>query len=215
MYFLCVAVMLFPRRSFFFTGRPPLLSLRTPPAPVPQENPLKVLKADFAEMNEKLDSLSIQISNLAADVEWLNYARDYSKDKVCILNAWKKFCQFFEKSEVVQSEEDKLRLAEIFTNYYENTAVESSVANLYHYLMVISSTSLRGNLNNLLKTKFKCDISEIGKYNLYFSSLLWKGMVLNQLYWNLIVLSFQGKKQNKLRCSRTSTKLRYQLWSSA
>lgn len=34
--------------------------------------------------------------------------------------------------------------------------------------------------------KFKCDISTIGEYNLYFSSLLWKGMVLNQFYWKLI-----------------------------
>ncbi|XP_050924627.1 cephalotoxin-like protein [Lates calcarifer] len=160
---------------------------------VPQENPLKELREGFAEVNRKLDSLSLQISNLATDVEWFNYASVYSQDEVRILNAWKKFDEFRENSGLVNTAEDKLRLAEIFTNYYENTAVEASVANLYHYLTV-SSTSLSGNLNNLLKKKFKCNIGEIGKYNIYFSSLLWRGMVLNQLYWDLIGFSSSRKQ---------------------
>lgn len=152
---------------------------------VPQENPLKELREGFSQVNRKLDSLSLQISNLATDVEWFNYASVYSQDEVRILSAWKKFEEFRENSGLVKTAEDRLRLAEIFTNYYENTAVEASVANLYHYLTV-SSTSLSGNLNGLLKKKFKCSIREIGKYNIYFSSLLWRGMVLNQLYWNLV-----------------------------
>ncbi|KAK2833953.1 hypothetical protein Q5P01_017842 [Channa striata] len=160
------------------------------------------LREGFAELDRKLDSLSMQVSNLATDVEWFNYASVYSQDEVCILNAWKKFCQFFERSELIQSEEDKVRLAEIFTNYYENTAVEACVANLYHYLMVISSTSLSGNLNNLLKKKYKCDISEIGKYNLYFSSLLWKGLVLNELYWNLIGFDLSAKEVEQTQMFR-------------
>uniref|UniRef100_A0A4W6EW11 EGF-like domain-containing protein n=1 Tax=Lates calcarifer TaxID=8187 RepID=A0A4W6EW11_LATCA len=160
---------------------------------VPQENPLKELREGFAEVNRKLDSLSLQISNLATDVEWFNYASVYSQDEVRILNAWKKFDEFRENSGLVNTAEDKLRLAEIFTNYYENTAVEASVANLYHYLTV-SSTSLSGNLNDLLRKKFKCNIGEIGKYNIYFSSLLWRGMVLNQLYWDLIGFSSSRKQ---------------------
>ncbi|XP_063339189.1 cephalotoxin-like protein [Pelmatolapia mariae] len=160
---------------------------------VPQENPLNELREGFAEVNRKLDSLSLQISNLATDVEWFNYASVYSQDEVRILNAWKKFEEFRENSGLVNTAEDKLRLAEIFTNYYENTAVEASVANLYHYLTV-SSTSLSGNLNDLLRKKFKCNIGEIGKYNIYFSSLLWRGMVLNQLYWDLIGFSSSRKQ---------------------
>lgn len=83
-------------------------------------------------------------------------------------------------------------LAEIFTNYYY-TQAEASVINLYHYLTV-NSTSLSENLNNLLKRKFKCDIHEIGKYNLYFSSLLWKGLVLKEVYWKLIGFDSSGKE---------------------
>ncbi|XP_063339169.1 SE-cephalotoxin-like [Pelmatolapia mariae] len=157
---------------------------------IPQRDPLK---EGFAEVNRKLDSLSLQISNLATDVEWFNYASVYSQDEVRILNAWKKFEEFRENSGLVKTAEDRLRLAEIFTNYYENTAVEASVANLYHYLTV-NSTSLSGNLNKLLRKKFKCNIGEIGKYNIYFSSLLWRGMVLNQLYWDLIGFSSSRKQ---------------------
>ncbi|XP_042337372.1 uncharacterized protein LOC121938160 [Plectropomus leopardus] len=158
---------------------------------IPQDNPLTELRAGFAEVNKKLDSLSVQISNLATDVEWFNYASVYSQDEVRILNAWKKFNEFRENSELTESEDNNLRLAEVFTKYYENTATEASVANLYHYLTV-SDMSLSGNLNLLLRKKFKCDVREIGRYNLYFSSLLWKGMLLNQLYWKLIGLQQTG-----------------------
>lgn len=164
---------------------------------IPQEDPvLKEVKEGFTELNRKLDSLSIQISNLVTDVEWFNYASTYSQDEVRILNTWNKFNEFRENSVLVESEEDKLRLAQIFTSYYENTGAEASVANLYHYLTV-SSTSLSGNINELLNKKFKCDIADISKYNLYFSSLLLKGMILNQLYWNLIGFNPSGKEDEQ------------------
>ncbi|XP_017296339.1 cephalotoxin-like protein [Kryptolebias marmoratus] len=169
---------------------------------IPQENPLAELKKGFAEVNRKLDSLSIQISNLATDVEWFNYASVYSRDEVSILNAWEKFKEFQENSDLVQSEEEKVRLAEIFVNYYEDSGAESSVSNLYRYLTV-NSTSLSENLNNLLIKKFKCDISLIGKYNLYFSSLLWKGMVLNQFYWKLIGFNTASKEAEHVKMFKT------------
>lgn len=153
---------------------------------LPQEDPvLNEIKDGFAEVNRKLDDLSMKISNLATDVEWFNYASIYSQDELRILNAWRKFEEFRENSKLVKSEEDKLRLVEIFTNYYEYTGTEASVSNLYHYL-TISSTSLAKNLNQLLIKKFKCDINEIGRYNAYFSSLLLRGTVLNEFYWRLI-----------------------------
>ncbi|XDV52447.1 hypothetical protein PO909_021175 [Leuciscus waleckii] len=159
---------------------------------IPQEDPvLNEVTKGFAEVNRKLDLLSIQISNLATDVEWFNYASIYSQDEVRILNSWKKFNEVLQKSQWVQSEEDKLRLAEIFVNYYENTGTEASVANLYHYLTV-KDTSLSRNLNELLRKKFKCDFQDIGKYNVYFSRLLWQGMVLNQFYWKLIGFNSSG-----------------------
>ncbi|XP_031172825.1 cephalotoxin-like protein [Sander lucioperca] len=159
---------------------------------IPQDDPvLNEVKKGFEEVNRKLDLLSIQISNLATDVEWFNYASVYSQDELRILNTWKKFNELLQKSQLVQNEEQKLRLAEIFVNYYENTGTEASVANLYHYLTV-KDTSLSGNLNELLRKKFKCDFQEIGKYNVYFSRLMWQGMVLNQFYWKLIGLDSSG-----------------------
>ncbi|XP_028456295.1 uncharacterized protein LOC114570252 [Perca flavescens] len=159
---------------------------------IPQDDPvLNEVKKGFEEVNRKLDSISIQISNLETNVEWFNYASVYSQDELLILNAWKKFNDLLQNSQLVKSEEDKLRLAEIYVNYYENTGTEASVANVYHYLTV-SDTSLSGNLNKLLRKKFKCDVEMIGKYNVYFSSLLWKGMVLNQFYWKLIGLDSSG-----------------------
>ncbi|XP_054908217.1 LOW QUALITY PROTEIN: cephalotoxin-like protein [Poeciliopsis prolifica] len=161
---------------------------------IPQEDlVLTEVKKGFAEVNRKLDLLSIQISNLATDVEWFNYASIYSRDEVAILNAWDKLNDLRQNSNLVSSEEERLRLAEMFASYYDSSGAESSVSNLYRYLTV-DSTSLSENLNSLLKKKLKCDVKEIGRYNLYFSGLLWKGMFVNQFYWKLMGFNTVNKE---------------------
>ncbi|XP_029997061.1 uncharacterized protein LOC115424098 [Sphaeramia orbicularis] len=162
---------------------------------IPQHNELR---NGFSEVNRRLDLLAFQISDLATDVEWFNFASVYSRDETRILNAWRKLDEFQQNLRLVTSEEEKLRLAEIFANFYENSGTEGSVANIYHYLTV-TGTSLSKNINSLLKDKFKCRISEIGRFNLYLSSLLWKGMVLNQLYWKLIGFSSSHKQDEHNR----------------
>ena len=153
---------------------------------IPQDDPVMTeVKKGFAEVNRKLDSLSIQISDLKTDVEWYNYVSIYSQDEVHILIAWKKFNEFIENSKSATNPEEKLQLAERFTDYYKETRIEASVAKFYHYLM-IGGTSLSQNLNKLLVKKFKCDIREMAKYNSYFNTLLLKGMVLNVAYLKLI-----------------------------
>ncbi|XP_051275944.1 cephalotoxin-like protein [Dicentrarchus labrax] len=156
---------------------------------IPQHDPvLSAVNEGFAEVNRKLDSLSLQVSNLATDVEWFNYASVYSQDELRILSAWRKLNELRDNSMSAQTQEEKQRQAEIFINYYEYTGTEASVANLYHYLTV-SSTSLSANLNQLLRKKFKCDIRQIGKYNFYFNTLLLRGIVLNKIYWKMIGLN--------------------------
>ncbi|XP_054907868.1 cephalotoxin-like protein [Poeciliopsis prolifica] len=151
---------------------------------IPLDDPvLNEVQKGFAEVNQKLDSLSIKISNLATDIEWFNYASIYSRDELTILNTWEKLGEFLHRTES-QSPKETAKKIKIFTSYYESSGAESSVSNLYRYLTV-DSTSLSENLNSLLKKKFKCDIYMISKYNLYLSSLFWKGMILNQFYWKL------------------------------
>ncbi|XP_027898432.1 cephalotoxin-like protein [Xiphophorus couchianus] len=151
---------------------------------IPQDDPvLSEVKKGFVEVNQKQDSLSIKISNLATDVEWFNYASVYSRDELTILNTFEKFGEFLHRTES-QSPEETSKKTKIFTSYYESSGAESSVSNLYRYLTV-DSTSLSENLNSLLKKKFKCDVYMISRYNLYLSSLFWKGMILNQFYWKL------------------------------
>ncbi|XP_029996214.1 uncharacterized protein LOC115423511 [Sphaeramia orbicularis] len=165
---------------------------------IPQENGIEELRNGFSEVNRRLDSLTFQISDLSTDVEWFNFASVYSQDETRILNAWRKFSELEQNLRLVTSEEEKLRLAEIFANFYENSGTEGSVASIYHYLTV-NGTSLSRNINILLKDKFKCGIKEIGRYNLYLSSLLWKGMFLNQLYWKLIGFSSSGQQDEHNR----------------
>lgn len=149
---------------------------------LPQHDPVfEEVKKGFAEVNRKLDSLSIQISNLATDVEWFNYASVYSQYEACILNAWRRY------SEVpnLQWYNNTTYLAKVFTNFYEYAQVEASVENIYNFLTV-KGTSLSGNLNDLLKKKFKCDIRKITDYNQHFNQLLWKGKALSNIYWKLM-----------------------------
>ncbi|XP_054907858.1 uncharacterized protein LOC129373797 [Poeciliopsis prolifica] len=160
---------------------------------IPAEDPeLNELKKGFAEVNQKLDSLYIKISNLATDVKWFNYASVYSEDERNILNTWKKFSGFMDRRESSSPEETNQHV-KAFITFYERSGTESSVLNLYHYLTV-GGTSLSENINDLLKEKFKCDVSVIGRYNLYLGSLFWKGMVLTQFYWKLTGVNTKGKE---------------------
>ncbi|KAF1380244.1 hypothetical protein PFLUV_G00184820 [Perca fluviatilis] len=117
----------------------------------PEDKVLNEVKKGFAEVNRKLDLLYIPISNLATEVEW--YKHTYCHDEFRILNTWKKFNELLQNPYSIKNEERKLRLAEIFVNYYENTGTEASVANYYHYLTV-KDTYRSGNLNELLRRKF-------------------------------------------------------------
>ncbi|XP_036449783.1 SE-cephalotoxin-like [Colossoma macropomum] len=148
---------------------------------IPQEDPvLTKLEQGFAEVNSKLDSLSTQISDLATDVEWFNYVSVYSQNEVRILNTWRKFVEL--KRHGFKNFKPS---AQIFKDYYKDTQTEASVDALYLYLT--GKTMILGkNLNDLLKSKFKCDLNEINKYNFYLSSLLWKGLVLKEVYGKLI-----------------------------
>uniref|UniRef100_A0A3Q2DQZ9 EGF-like domain-containing protein n=1 Tax=Cyprinodon variegatus TaxID=28743 RepID=A0A3Q2DQZ9_CYPVA len=166
---------------------------------IPQNDPvLDAVNKGFAEVNQKLDSLSIQISNLQTDVEWFNFASAYSRDEVTILSAWRKYIELHQSSQSLQSLEDRRRLSEIFKNFYETSGAESSVSNFYQYLTV-EGVAIHQNLNRLLRDKFKCDIKIISSYNFYLSSLLWKGMVLNQMYWKLIGLHTSTKEDQHVQ----------------
>ncbi len=56
---------------------------------IPQSNPMfEFMKEQFAEINRKLDSLSLQISTLQTEMEWTNYASSYGKDENVIKNSW-------------------------------------------------------------------------------------------------------------------------------
>ncbi|KAG9335377.1 hypothetical protein JZ751_005299 [Albula glossodonta] len=152
---------------------------------LPQNDPvLDAVKEGFKEVNLKMDSLSLQISNLKTEVQWSNYASIYSQDETNILNSWKKYEEFTSSSPSARTKEEKLRLAERFTTFYENTATEGSVASLYQYLTV-KQPSLRLNLLSILAERYKCDAKEVTKYSLHFRFLLWKGLLLNQIYYDL------------------------------
>ncbi|KAL7873705.1 hypothetical protein AOLI_G00127760 [Acnodon oligacanthus] len=156
----------------------------------PENDPLlKELEQGFAEVNRKLDSLSIKMSDLSTDVEWNSFASIYSQDEACILNAWKKFSEL-EKKAGFKNFKSVAKKHEEHKNY---KCTETSVENLYRYLTV-KTISLSKNLNELLKKKFKCNLNVILKYNFYLKSLLLKGVVLRQVYWTLKDDKTSGKE---------------------
>ncbi|XP_062387022.1 uncharacterized protein LOC134076027 [Sardina pilchardus] len=148
---------------------------------IPQEDKvLNEMKKGFEEVNWKLSSISMQISDLEKDLKYYNYATALLRHEENIISAWKKFDDFFMKH-VFDNDNDKLD--KLFIEFYQNTHIENSVRSLYRSLTVpVGQTSLASNFNELLKEKFKCDIRKIGKYHLHLSTLLFKGMVLQQFY---------------------------------
>ncbi|KAG2468783.1 CTX protein, partial [Polypterus senegalus] len=152
---------------------------------IPQEDPsMNFMKEQFAEVNRKLDVISLEISTLQKDVKWYSYASIYSQDENKIQNAWMKFNEFREKAILVKTSQEKTRLAEQFTSYFESTSTESSIENFYRYLTQ-KELSLTENLLDLVNEKFKRDFNVITLFGAHFTALMFKGMQLNLYYYAL------------------------------
>ncbi|XP_061574658.1 SE-cephalotoxin-like [Cololabis saira] len=149
----------------------------------------------FAEVNRKLDSISIQISNLQTDVKVYNYLSSYSDHEATIVTAWKKLLELYDKKK-----SDKQMKSETvkFTTDYKNNLVQKSVENLFHYLTV-EGIAMSENINKLYKEKYKCHIGQMGLYSLYLSDLMFKGMVLNQAYLQLTGKSSPNDKTKMIK----------------
>ncbi|KAG9335385.1 hypothetical protein JZ751_005307, partial [Albula glossodonta] len=162
---------------------------------IPQEDPMmEFLKEEFAEVNRKLDALAYQISNLQKDVRWTAYASVYSKDESNIQNSWKKLQELMENAPLAKTKQDKVRMAERFTRFYEDTATENSVRNFYSYLTV-RGTSLKENLLDLVLEKFKGDFKVMVRFSSHFTGLMLKGLQLNLYYYAL--RGYNGEKAAK------------------
>ncbi|XP_051747435.1 SE-cephalotoxin-like [Ctenopharyngodon idella] len=153
---------------------------------IPQSNPMfNFMKEQFAEVNRKLDSLSLQISTLQTEMEWTNYASSYGKDENVIKNSWAKLTEFIKTAPAASTQEEKTRLAERFTTFYENTGTENSVANLYRYITENNPVSLNKNLLQLIIEKSNGDFNVLVQYSTYFTTLMVSGLKLNVFYYKL------------------------------
>ncbi|XP_016115685.1 uncharacterized protein [Sinocyclocheilus grahami] len=153
---------------------------------IPQSNPMfEFMKEQFAEINRKLDSLSIQISTLQTEMKWTNYASSYGKDENVIKNSWAKLTEFIKTAPVASTQEQKTRLAERFTTFYENTGTENSVANFYRYITENNPVSLNKNLLQLIIEKSNGDFNVLVQYTTYFTTLMVSGLKLNVFYYKL------------------------------
>ncbi|XP_058629141.1 SE-cephalotoxin-like [Onychostoma macrolepis] len=153
---------------------------------IPQSDPtLEFMKEQFAEVNRKLDSLSLQISTLQTEMEWTSYASSYSKDENVIKNSWAKLTEFIQTAPFASTQEQKTRLAERFTTFYENTGTENSVANLYRYITENNSVSLNKNLLKLIIEKSNGNFNVLVQYSTYFTTLMVSGLKLNVFYYKM------------------------------
>ncbi|XP_061603001.1 uncharacterized protein LOC133464832 [Cololabis saira] len=151
---------------------------------IPTED--KVMK-EFAIVNNKLDSISMQISQLNTHVKVSSFLGTYSTNEATIINAWKELEKLNKKplNDNTQGEIKK------FIKYCKDTNVRKDVDNLFHFLTV-EGISISENINTLYKEKFKCHVKYMGIYSLYLNDLMLKGMILNQAYLKLSHQSSPG-----------------------
>ncbi|KAL1277409.1 hypothetical protein QQF64_024082 [Cirrhinus molitorella] len=173
---------------------------------IPQFDPmLEFMKEQFAEVNRKLDSLSLQISTLQTEMEWTNYASAYGKDENVIKNSWAKLTEFIKTAPVASTLEEKTRLAERFTTFYENTGTENSIANFYRYITENSPVSLNKNLLKLVIEKSNGDFNVLVQYSTYFTTLMVSGLKLNVFYYKL--KGYDGKEKAQEAVTQLSNTL--------
>ncbi|XP_058629140.1 SE-cephalotoxin-like [Onychostoma macrolepis] len=155
-------------------------------ASIPQSDPtLEFMKEQFAEVNRKLISLSLQVSTLQTGMKWTNYASSYGKDENVIKNSWAKLTEFIQTAPFASTQEQKTRLAKSFTTFYENTGTGKSVANLYRYITENNNVSLNKNLLKLIIKKSNGNFNVLVQYSTYFTTLMVSGLKLNVFYHKL------------------------------
>ncbi|XP_051979349.1 SE-cephalotoxin-like [Xyrauchen texanus] len=173
---------------------------------IPQLDPMEeFLKEQFAEVNRKLDSISIQISALKTHIDWTDYASSYGKDENVIKNSWVKLREFIDQTSAASTQEQKSRLAERFTTFYENTGTENSVANLYRYLTENNPVSLNKNLLKLVIAKSNGDFNTLVQYSTYFTGLMVSGLKLNVFYY--ILKGYDAEEKTKEAVTQLSDTL--------
>ncbi|XP_061602770.1 uncharacterized protein LOC133464667 [Cololabis saira] len=151
---------------------------------IPTED--KVMK-EFADVNRKLDFISMQISQLRTHVKVSSFLSAYSTNEATIINAWKEL----EKLKNKPLNDNTQGEIKNFIQYYKETNVRANVDNLFFFLTV-EGLSISENINTLYKEKFKCHVNYIGIYSLYLNDLMLKGMILNQAYLKLTHQSSPG-----------------------
>ncbi|KAJ8277090.1 hypothetical protein GJAV_G00071370 [Gymnothorax javanicus] len=153
---------------------------------IPKYNPvLEFMKVQFSEVNRKLDSITLQISSLAKEMEWAAYASVYSNDENNIKTSWIKLREFIDSAAEAETQQEKTRLAERFTTFYENAGTEKSVYNFYSYLTENNPASLNKNLLVLVTEKSKGNFKTLVQFTSYFTSLMVTGLQLNLYYYML------------------------------
>ncbi len=173
-------------------------------ASIPQSDPtLEFMKEQFAEVNRKLNSLSLQISTLQSEMKWTNYASSYGKDENVIKNSWAKLTEFIQTAPFASTQEQKTRLAERFTTFYENTGTGKSVANLYRYITENNNVSLNKNLLKLIIKKSNGNFNVLVQYSTYFTTLMVSGLKLNLFYSKLKGCDGEAKVQAVKQLSNT------------
>lgn len=178
--------------SFGFLGA--LISLIF--AFIPKHDPVfEFMKEQFAEVNRKLDSVSLQIETLQKEMQWANYASSYGKDENAIKNSWARLKELMDNAPIATTAEQKSRLAEQFTSFYLATGTESSVANLYRYITDHSGVSLNKNLLQLVTEKSNGDFKVLTQYSSYFTALMVSGLQMNVFYYKLKGYNAEAKAQ--------------------
>lgn len=118
-------------------------------------------------------------------MEWTSYASSFGKDENVIKNSWAKLTEFIKSVPLASTQEEKTRLAERFTTFYENTGTENSVANFYRYITKNNPVSLNKNLLQLIIEKSNGDFNVLAQYSSYFTTLMVSGLKLNVFYYKL------------------------------
>ncbi|XP_043093148.1 uncharacterized protein LOC122342974 [Puntigrus tetrazona] len=149
----------------------------------PQSDPtLQFMQEQFAGVNSKLNSLSLQVSTLRTEMKWTDYASSYAKDENVIKNSWAKLTEFIQTAPLASTQEQKTRLAESFTTFYKNTGTDKSVANLYRYITENNNVRLNKNLLKLIIKKSNGNFNVLVQYSAYFTTLMVSGLNLNVFY---------------------------------
>nr|XP_046272488.1 uncharacterized protein LOC124073953 [Scatophagus argus] len=163
---------------------------------------LDAFKSEFESLNMKLDKYHVE-------QKWNSWASAaYQKPEKNIKGAWKMYEALVPSLFQARNDNERMRLKEEIIKACSKA--EPAITDLHTYLTA-GGTTFINNLGKSLADHAKCHEQDIREYTVFISKLIYQGITMTQLYYNLKEIKSQNIIDKEAEIAYDSASVMFQI----